>query len=221
MSNASFMSRYGDRLAANGYSILPLQPGAKKPGRFVRGEWRDYPDWTRHAERATTDVEIALWEKWPDAGVGVVGGNVAAVDIDIKDEPELARRIEELARERLGDTPAVRIGKAPKRMLIYRTTAPFKGVKRHPLEILCLGQQFVAYAQHPETGRPYEWPEESLADIDIEKLPAIDEAAPRAFLEEASALLPESVKPVRLASSNGVVRPSRTQAGTLPAIRAA
>ena len=58
MSNASFMSRYGDRLAANGYSILPLQPGAKKPGRFVRGEWRDYPDWTRHAERATTDPQV-------------------------------------------------------------------------------------------------------------------------------------------------------------------
>jgi len=221
MKERSFMSLYGGKLVANGYAILPLQPGAKKPGRFVRGEWRDYPDWTRHAERATTDVEMGLWEKWPDAGVGVVGGNVAAVDIDIKDDPDLALRIEELARVRLGDTPAVRIGKAPKRMLIYRTTMPFKGVKRHPLEILCLGQQFVAYAQHPETGRPYEWPEETLADLDIEKLPAIDETAARAFLEEASALLPESIKPVRLASSSGAVRPSHTQAGTLPAIRAA
>ena len=221
MNERSFMSRYGDKLVANGYSILPLQPGAKKPGRYIRGEWIDYADWTRHAERATTGVEIGLWEKWPDAGVGVVGGNVAAVDIDIREDQELAQRVEDLARERLGDTPAVRIGKAPKRMLIYRTTAPFKGLKRHPLEILCLGQQFVAYAQHPETGRPYEWPEESLADLDIEKLPMIDEAAARAFLDEATALLPESVKPVRLASGVGAPHPSHTQAGTLPAIRAA
>ena len=47
----------------------------------------------------------------------------------------------------------LRIGKAPKRLLVYRTAAPFKGIKRHPLEVLCLGQQFVAYAVHPETGR--------------------------------------------------------------------
>ena len=223
MKDHSFMSRYGDKLVANGYAILPLQPGAKKPGRYIRGKWIDYADWTRHAARGTTEYEVALWEQWPDAGVGVVGGNVAAIDIDIKEDPELAQRVEDLARELLGDTPAVRIGKAPKRMLIYRTAAPFKGLKRHPLEILCLGQQFVAYARHPETGRPYEWPEESLADLDIEKLPAIDEEAARAFLDEAVALLPESLRPTRLAvgASAGESHPAHAQAGTLPAIRAA
>lgn len=221
MKDFSFMSRYGDKLVANGYSILPLQPGAKKPGRFIRGKWVDYADWTRHADRGTTEFEVSLWEKWPDAGVGVLGGAVAAVDIDIREDAELAQRIEDLARERLGDTPAVRIGKAPKRMLIYRTTTPFKGVKRHPLEILCLGQQFVAYAQHPETGRPYEWPEASLADLDIDKLPAIDEATARAFLDEAVALLPEALRPARLAADAGDSRPAHAQAGTLPAIRAA
>ena len=79
----------------------------------------------------------------------------------------LALRIEQLARERLGDTPALRIGRAPKRLLVYRTMEPFKGIKRHPLEVLCLGQQFVAYAVHPVTNRPYEWPEDSLADLDL------------------------------------------------------
>jgi hypothetical protein len=39
-------------------------------------------------------------------------------------------------------------------MLVYRTAAPFKGIKRHPLEVLCLGQQFVAYAVHPDTREP-------------------------------------------------------------------
>ena len=51
MKDHSFMSRYGDKLVANGYAILPLQPGAKKPGRYIRGKWIDYSDWTRHAAR--------------------------------------------------------------------------------------------------------------------------------------------------------------------------
>ena len=155
MADTSFMARFGARLVTNGYAILPIGPGTKKPGRFQRGAWADYPEWNRHAERGTTEVEVATWASWPDCGVGIVGGAVAAVDIDIKDDADLALRIEQLARERLGDTPALRIGRAPKRMLVYRTNEPFRGIKRHPLEVLCLGQQFVAYAIHPDTGAPY------------------------------------------------------------------
>ena len=32
---------------------------------------------------------------------------------------------------------------------------------------------------HPDTGEPYAWPEEGLADIDISSLPEIDEAMAR------------------------------------------
>ena len=46
--------------------------------------------------------------------------------------------------------------RAPKRLLVYRTAVPFAGRKRHPLEVLARGQQFVAYAVHPNTGRPYD-----------------------------------------------------------------
>ena len=187
------MARFGARLVANGYPIIPIQPGTKKPGRYRDGGWRDYPGWTRHAGRATTELELQEWSRWPDAGVGIVGGQRRRVDIDIAEDAELALRIEQLARERLGDTPALRIGRAPKRLLVYRTAAPFKGLKCHPLEVLCLGQQFVAYAIHPGTGRPYDWPEERLADLDIGSLPAIDEAQARAFLEEAIALLPQAL----------------------------
>ena len=64
--------------------------------------------------------------------------------------------------QRLGDTPALRIGRAPKRLLVYRAAEPFRGIRRAPLELLGLGQQFVAHAIHPDTGRPYDWPEETL-----------------------------------------------------------
>jgi len=223
MANINFMARYGERLVSNGYAILPIAPGTKKPGRHVRGKWADYPEWNRHAARPTTEIELKAWSRWPGCGVGIVGGSVAAVDIDIVEDPELALKIEQLARERLGDTPAVRIGRAPKRMLVYRTAAPFKGIKRHPLEILCLGQQFVAYAMHPDTGEPYAWPEEGLADLDISSLPEVDEAKARAFLDEAGALLPPELRQKALSVSRKPesTLPFHGQKGTLPAIRAA
>ena len=79
----------------------------------------------------------------------------------------------------------LRIGRAPKRLLVYRAAAPFAGRKRHPLEVLARGQQFVAYAVHPDTGRPYDWPEESLAEVPLSRLPAVDEAGCAAFLDAA------------------------------------
>ncbi|WP_374422753.1 PriCT-2 domain-containing protein [Paracoccus sp. (in: a-proteobacteria)] len=223
MADTSFMARFGARLVTNGYAILPIGPGTKKPGRFQREAWADYPEWNRHAERGTTEVEVATWSSWPDCGIGIVGGSVAAVDIDIAEDAELALRIERLARERLGDTPALRIGRAPKRMLVYRTNEPFRGIKRHPLEVLCLGQQFLAYAIHPDTGAPYAWPEEGLADIDITDLPEISAEVALAFLDEAYALLPETLRQRGLASNApaGDIARSHSQIGTLPAIEAA
>ena len=223
MTETSFMARFGARLVTNGYAILPIGPGTKKPGQFKRGAWVDYPEWNRHAERPTTEVEIATWSAWPDCGIGIVGGAVAAVDIDIVEDAELALQIERLARDKLGDTPALRIGKAPKRMLIYRTAEPFRGIKHHPLEVLCLGQQFLAYATHPDTGAPYAWPEEGLADLDITDLPEITAEAAAAFLDEAYALLPEALQQRGLAAVSTAAEHLRSysQIGTLPAIRAA
>jgi hypothetical protein len=111
--------------------------------------------------------EIDIWGDWPEAGIGIATGRVIGIDIDVLSDPHLAKRIEDLAREMLGDTPALRIGRAPKRLLVYRADQPFKGFKRPPIEVLGLGQQFVAYGLHPETGQPYDWPLESLAEIDI------------------------------------------------------
>jgi hypothetical protein len=61
MSHQSFMERFGPRLVANSYPILPIMPGTKKPGQFRNGAWSDYPDWTRHAARPTTEHELEVW----------------------------------------------------------------------------------------------------------------------------------------------------------------
>jgi len=112
MAETNYMAQFGARLVANGYSILPIAPGTKKPGRFRSGEWGELPGWPQYSERRPTELEVATWAKWPEAGIGVVGGAVAAVDIDICDDPDLAIRIEGLCREHLGDSPALRIGRA-------------------------------------------------------------------------------------------------------------
>ncbi|HYN39458.1 MAG TPA: PriCT-2 domain-containing protein, partial [Rhodospirillales bacterium] len=109
-----------------------------------------------------------------------------------------------------------------KRLLVYRTEAPFKGFKRPPIEVLCEGQQFVAFAVHPDTGRPYEWPEDSLADIDVSGLPAIRESQARAFAEDAYQLVPEPLRPARLAYGDDASRPlSADLRGTRDAVAAA
>ena len=221
--STSFMVRHGSRLLANGYTILPIAPGGKKPGRYQRGAWVDYPEWNRHAERPTTEVEVATWSGWPNCGIGIVGGGVAAIDIDILSDPDLALQIEQLARARLGDTPALRIGRAPKRLLVYRTSAPFRGIRRAPLEVLCLGQQFVAYADHPDTGQPYAWPEEGLSELDLESLPVIDAEMAAAFMDEALALVPPELRPASLSTpaSTGSAVPGHAQTGTMEAVRSA
>ena len=189
----SFMADYGERLVDNGYSVIPIMPGTKVPGQFRGGEWSPYPDWARHCDRPTKSFEVDIWRRWPGCGVGIATGAVVGIDIDILDGA-LAIQLAELATSMLGDTPCLRIGRAPKRLLVYRAAPPFAGRKRHPLELLARGQQFVAYAVHPDTGRPYEWPEDSLVDLPLSRLPVVDEAGCAAFLDAAWRLVPDEVR---------------------------
>lgn len=192
-NSASFMADYGERLVDNGYSVIPIMPGTKVPGRFTGGEWSPYPDWARHCDRPTKPFEVDIWRRWPGCGVGIAAGAVVGVDIDILDGA-LAIQLADLAASMLGDTPCLRIGRAPKRLLVYRAAAPFAGRKRHPLELLARGQQFVAYAVHPDTGRPYDWPEDSLVELPLSRLPVVDEAACAAFLDAAWRFVPDEVR---------------------------
>jgi Bifunctional DNA primase/polymerase, N-terminal len=113
----SYMARLGARLVDNGYPVLPIMPGTKKPGQFKGGAWCDYPGWTKHGTRPTSEHELAIWKGWPGAGIGIPTGTVIGVDIDVRDD-QIASGLEQLAREMLGDTPAVRFGMQPKRLLV-------------------------------------------------------------------------------------------------------
>ncbi|MEO5375098.1 MAG: PriCT-2 domain-containing protein [Alphaproteobacteria bacterium] len=217
MAATDFMARHGASLVDNGYPVIPIWPGTKKPGRFHRGEWRDYPAWTRHCDRPTTEHEAEVWARWPDAAIGFACGTVVGIDIDVLD-PEAAHAAEQLARRMLGDTPLVRIGRAPKRMLVYRAETPFAAFRRAPLEVLGHGRQFVAFAIHPDTGQPYQWTEESPLSVDLSMLPAITEDQARAWLEAALALLPQDGVPNVIPAAAGPHQAAHALAGTRAAV---
>ena len=199
MQHQSFMAQMGSSLVDQGYPILPIQPGTKKPGVFSLGVWQDYPKWSRHCTRDTTENEVSVWGDWPGAGIGIAAGRVIGIDIDVLHSESLALQIEGLAKRLLGDTPAVRIGNAPKRLLVYRAAQPFKGFKYPPIEVLGLGQQFLAYGIHPDTHKPYHWPVETLAELSLDDLPVITEAQAREFAKEAYLLVPVAERPKSIA----------------------
>lgn len=159
----SYFQQQGRALLTNGYLIVPIKPGAKRPAMS---------DW-QHARLGAADLA-----DFKHCGVGVLCGQgahpIAAIDIDTLN-PKLAERFVEWCCENLGAT-CERVGLAPKILLTYRaenagwgkaTGAWFedspvrlddKGEPiRHRLEVLNDGQQFVAYHTHPDTNKPYEW----------------------------------------------------------------
>lgn len=212
MTNKNYMAQLGATLVDRGFPILPIQPNTKKPGLYKLGEWHEYPKWSRHCERDTTENEVDIWGNWPEAGIGIAAGRVIGIDIDVLASPAVAMEIEALAKRMLGDTPAVRIGHAPKRLLVYRAVQPFAGFKYPPIEVLGMGQQFIAYGVHPDTGQPYSWPVSTLADLSPEDLPAITEAQAREFAKEAYQLIPADLRPKTL----GVGLRANMESASLP-----
>ena len=184
--------RFGEvaqRLADNGYAPLPLIWGEKRP---PIKDWQNY-------QYAPSDVK-----RHARCGVGILGGRgVVGVDIDILRQ-DLAAELDELAVTTLGKAPK-RIGKAPKCLRLYRIEETFGkiqtpmyrwpddppvsqergGFKGHKIEILAEGQQFVAFNNHPDTGRPYTWNGAgSPLEINREDLPLITKEQAQAFVNE-------------------------------------
>ena len=222
MSQLNFMASHGAQMVDNGFPVIPIMPGSKVPGRYSQGQWTPYPDWTRHADRPTTLHEVEIWASWPDCGIGIATGTTVALDIDVLDAT-VAHALTDLATQHLGATPFLRIGQAPKRLLLYRTDTPFAGRKRAPLEVLAHGQQFVAYAVHPGTGQPYSWPDENPLDVAWNVLPVVTEERVLAWLDAAHAALPDALKPASLAgtATSSAWRGPSDPRGTFDAVAAA
>lgn len=189
---SSDFQTHGRALLGNGYLIIPIKPGHKRP---AIDNWQ------------TTRLGAADLTRYPGHGVGVLCGQgphpIAAIDVDTMNG-ELASRFVAWCQEHLGAT-CERVGCAPKILLAYRaehegwgkaTGAWFEDASgaRHRLEILGKGQQFVAYHIHPDTGRPYEWVDlfGGLDAVHARDLPVVTEAQIAEAMEVFEAMAVEA-----------------------------
>lgn len=177
-----YLERYGEKLIDNGYNIVPIPAGKKGP---VEDDWQ---------KKIATK---SMLNDWLGAGkgaqgVGILTKNNPAVDIDVSDE-DFAEELTDLAIQLWGPAPT-RVGNAPKRLLLYRTSDPFPKITsrtyidewgdRQKIEILCDGQQFVAYHIHPLTQRPYKWTTaEHPAAYPIDALKKFDDGKARQLID--------------------------------------
>lgn len=182
-----YLARHGTHLVKAGYSVIPIRSASKAPA-------------IDHWQSTKADVEQVLeWVngKHRRAGIGIVTGEVCAIDIDVRD-PVIADTLERWCLEHLGNAP-IRIGQAPKRLLVYRRLTPAGKVSsaaykdsrdedfwaKQQIEVLGLGQQFVAYGIHPDTDRPYHWIDDvSPLTVAVDGLSVVDDDGIQALLTE-------------------------------------
>lgn len=175
----NYWKEYGETLRQNGFTIIPIHahdsdlPGAGK--RPIGKDWE---------ATVNTESQVANWaKKYPNNGIGFLTKHTPAVDIDIYDK-DAALHMEKWVLKKFGTAPC-RIGRAPKRLFLFRTDTPFSKVKsgvweddfgeKHAVEILANGQQFVGFGIHPDTKKEYVWvdgdsPVDYYAELDLEEI---------------------------------------------------
>lgn len=131
---------------------------------------------------------------------GVLCDGLRVIDIDVDDD-DAARDVAELAREMIGDAPERCRGNSARRTLVYRAAEgqPRKKAivsetlfnidsKPAKVEVLGLGQQFVAFGFHP-SGAELIWRGQSLHDVPRDELAEVPEDLIDAFLECAGEII--------------------------------
>jgi len=159
----SILSLFGELapvLAQMGYDPVPILPGTKRPRPK---NWQDGGFVEQSADFATDYT-------------GILTKYCPAIDIDVSDK-RLVFQILTVVAEVTKSHPShllSRTGSAPRLLVLFRTDQPFPKVatsscslvtnpiidgkeKLSRVEILGEGQQFVAYAIHPDTKLPYKW----------------------------------------------------------------
>ena len=197
MSSLDELAELRLALRRNGYSPVPIsRADLSVKGAGKRPLMKNWATICKNADEG----QIASWGKLhkTSTNTGIICGAVIAVDIDVLVEP-VAAEIVTLAHESLGETPLMRIGRAPKRLLVFRADVPFAKMQTDEyhfpdgqiarVEILGLGQQFVAYGVHPDTQANYLWPDKTPADVLAEALPLVNAGQCTAFLAKAAGIL--------------------------------
>ena len=197
----NFMGDFGPMLIENGYNIIPVSKGTKRPA---------IANWSKI--KSTPEL-IESWDA--DASIGITTGEVVAIDIDCYDK-HVTNAVVKYCNKNIGKG-IVRIGKAPKALLLFRTDTPMKksvsaqftdtAGNVNAIEILGKGQQLVAYGIHPDTQEEYRWPKACPFTIGVSDLPSIN-------LEQISLLFKEfdHIAPSNWQRKSTISEPSTTVA---------
>lgn len=192
--SAQTYATLGPKLLAQGFEPIPVVGKGQLPDG-KSGLFKDWQTMSLHPEQV---------QYWASNGkghlnVGLRTAALAPIDVDIYDA-EVATRVVTSLLARFGDAPQ-RIGQAPKALLVYAAQAPGTKItspiwispngKENRVEVLGIGQQFVAFGTHPDTKKPYTWVGKSIADLDVWELPTVDrESIAEWILDELPALIP-------------------------------
>jgi hypothetical protein len=182
-------------MLGNGYVPLP----ASDKGVFLR-------DWSKLDENGNqcgvdpTVEEIDRWSvEHPDwQNTSVRCGEVVAIDCDILDKA-VADEVRAEARRCFGKAFPTRVGNPPKFLMMCRTPEPFSKLRTgkylqpdgstSQIEVLCRGQQFIAFGIHPKTGKPYEWFGGDPLSVPVAELPEVSRDQVVEFLRAAEGIL--------------------------------
>jgi hypothetical protein len=176
------------RLLDVGYAPVPAN--GKKPA--IVG-------YTAFTDSCPTEDTVELWTRTrPRArNTGVICGAIRVIDIDV-DDPKRAWVCRHVVERVVGGELPCRVGRWPRLALFARSDDPNrqtlrKKFQRGGVEILGRGAHVVVDGTHPDTGKPYYWPSESLWEIQVERLPVLTAAHEATILTRIQRLLGEKL----------------------------
>ena len=211
------------QLRQRAYDPLPLY--GKEPPQYGKNNDRGgLAGWSKLVN--VSYEQIRLWVRtWPDAtNSGILTRNVPGLDLDILNQ-DAAVACEEFVREKFEERGwfLVRIGLAPKRLVLFRTDQPFgkqtvvfAGAHTEKIEFMGDGQQVVVHGDHPDTRQPYRWHGGEPWSIHRDELPYISADEAYQLCEQLTALLVNDFGYVRSTSTSipRSVVAARGRAGT-------
>lgn len=163
----SYFKTIAPALFQAGYEVIPS--GSKKIPTV--DEWQKVN---------VTEAQVTYWANNGQANnnvsirTGTGPSPIAMADFDFYDEV-VHNKVRASFEARFGTGP-VRVGQAPKSGVIYalahsceKIQASWKSpdhAEVQKFEFLAKGQQFVAYGWHDKANKEYDWPNESLLDVE-------------------------------------------------------
>lgn len=207
-------------LYRNGYEVVAIPRGTKKA-------WGN--DWGHKDGSPQTQEDVdELIRMRPQDGIGILARNTPGIDIDVRRQ-EIADKIHNKVMEIVGTKFLVRYGAPPKRLLPVRVEERFTKVqtkdyyfkgevkgkdKPTKVEILADGQQWVAYAIHPDTHKAYAWVDGGPVQIKASELPLLTQEQAKAIVAAATAILEEhGAKPAKTIREQGSAAPKKSGSG--------